>query len=310
MGIKNLRIPYKGSKNRIADKLVDKMLQIKPRAKYFVDFFGGGASMSFKAMERGLNVIYNDKDTRLVELLKLIKNRLIKNERSEYGLFPVGYYDFVNREKFFKNINNGDAFSGFAGACYSFGNNFKNYFCSKERETYKKLLHNVIVFNCEFSLELFNEKYNFSIKLSDKHSFNSRRLEIVRQLQQLERLQKLENLERLQKLENLTNLENLKNLECLEILNLSYEEVLNDYDFKDSEVILYCDPPYKNVSGYASVFDYCDFINYLVRSKYTYFISEYYIKDFYEILSLDKIQLFSRYNVSKIKQEKLYINGL
>ena len=126
---KNLRIPYKGSKNKIADQIMNRMLELKPNTKYFVDFFGGGASMSFKAMERGLKVIYNDKDKRIVELLKLIIDRIIKGERSKYGLFPEEYYNFVDRKTFFENINKDTAYSGFIGACYSFGNNFKSYFC-------------------------------------------------------------------------------------------------------------------------------------------------------------------------------------
>ena len=32
-----LRIPYKGSKIDIASELIDKMLEIKPNAKYFID---------------------------------------------------------------------------------------------------------------------------------------------------------------------------------------------------------------------------------------------------------------------------------
>jgi hypothetical protein len=33
--IENIRIPYMGSKNKIAVKLIDKMLEIKPKARYF-----------------------------------------------------------------------------------------------------------------------------------------------------------------------------------------------------------------------------------------------------------------------------------
>ena len=37
--VQNLRIPYMGSKNKIALRLLKKMLEIKPNAKYFFDLF-------------------------------------------------------------------------------------------------------------------------------------------------------------------------------------------------------------------------------------------------------------------------------
>jgi len=58
-----LRIPYMGSKNAIAIMLFKSMLDLKPRAKYFVDLFGGGGAMAFTAHQIGLKVIYNEKQT-------------------------------------------------------------------------------------------------------------------------------------------------------------------------------------------------------------------------------------------------------
>ena len=70
--IKNIRIPYMGSKNKIAVELLQKMLEIKPNAKYFYDLFGGGGSMSFTALQLGLKVHYNEKQKGMVDLLKYI----------------------------------------------------------------------------------------------------------------------------------------------------------------------------------------------------------------------------------------------
>jgi len=97
----------------------------------------------------------------------------------------------------------------------------------------------------------------------------------------------------------------------LEILNLSYDELLKYYfNFKDEDVILYCDPPYKDTDSYRLSFDYDKFINYLTKSNYTFFVSEYYIENFIEVFSVKKRQTFLLANKTKIKQEKLYINGL
>ena len=65
----NLRIPYQGGKQKIAQELMYKMLEIKPNAKYFVDLFAGGGSMSFLALQMGLKVVYNDKHTNLINFV-------------------------------------------------------------------------------------------------------------------------------------------------------------------------------------------------------------------------------------------------
>lgn len=43
----NLRIPYMGSKQKIAKELIYKMLKIKPNAKYFIDLCAGAAQCHF-----------------------------------------------------------------------------------------------------------------------------------------------------------------------------------------------------------------------------------------------------------------------
>ena len=55
MKIQKLRIPFQGSKQLIAEKLLIEMLKYKPKAKYFVDLFGGGGSMSFMALQMGFD---------------------------------------------------------------------------------------------------------------------------------------------------------------------------------------------------------------------------------------------------------------
>jgi site-specific DNA-adenine methylase len=87
--VHKIGIPFQGSKNKIAEKLMDEMLRIKPEAKYFVDVFGGGAAMSFTALQYGFSTHYNELNTAQVNLLKYIIERIKSGERSEYGLFPV-----------------------------------------------------------------------------------------------------------------------------------------------------------------------------------------------------------------------------
>ena len=47
MIIKNLGLPYMGSKRKIAPKIVDFILDQNPDCKYIYDLFGGGGAVSF-----------------------------------------------------------------------------------------------------------------------------------------------------------------------------------------------------------------------------------------------------------------------
>lgn len=70
-----LGVPYMGSKRKYADALICKMLEIQPGAKYFYDLFGGGAAMSFAALQKGMTVFYNEKQTDMVDFLRFIFGR-------------------------------------------------------------------------------------------------------------------------------------------------------------------------------------------------------------------------------------------
>ncbi len=166
----NYRIPYMGSKNRIADKLLNEMLKVKPNAKYFIDVFGGGASMSFKALQKGLITIYNDKDEGLYNLMLFIKDRIVNNKKSKYGLFPEDWYSFVNRDKFHKHKELNDAYSQFVKILYSFGNNCKTYIYSESREKHKELGHNFVYFYKDIK----------NIPSIDEKDFEKRRLYLCR----------------------------------------------------------------------------------------------------------------------------------
>jgi len=45
-------LPYMGGKAKISNLLFDKMLELNPQATTFVDVFGGGGSMSLRALDR------------------------------------------------------------------------------------------------------------------------------------------------------------------------------------------------------------------------------------------------------------------
>ena len=86
--LQQIRLPWQGSKRAIAPQLIDKMLEVKPNAKYFVDLFCGGCAMSFTALQYGFKVHANDMQKSLINFLEYTFDRIQRNEKSEYGLFP------------------------------------------------------------------------------------------------------------------------------------------------------------------------------------------------------------------------------
>lgn len=304
--IENIRVPYQGSKNSISQKLMYKMLEIKPNAKYFVDICGGGGSMSFTALQMGLQVLYNDYDADLVNFLKYAFERIENNEKSKFGLFPEEWYKFATREEFIKQRDEHTPYSEFIRICYSFGTNRRNYAFAPEVEIRKHLAHNIIVFQCEKSCREFNERYNMNVFVSKKPTWNERRFDYMSCFTREQRdnmeeimqsLQSLESLERLERLERLTN--------NIEFHNLSYQDV--KINFPIEETIVYCDIPYRGTAKYRNAnFNHDAFDKWFEELPYLAFLSEYNAP-FQSILEIPKRKLMSG-GSSNYAMEKLFIN--
>jgi site-specific DNA-adenine methylase len=238
-------IPYMGSKQKIADQILDKILEVKPKAKYFYDLFGGGAAVSFMAQEYGFEVRYNEKNEGICNLLNFIQHRVKNGFRGRFGLFPDEWYEFVNREKFMSCKPLYDPYSMFVKICYSFGNNGKDYFAISDKEKLKHLAHNIIIFQCQASLKELNNLLNTNITISDKPNYNDRRLDCHqffrqnkgRDNQQMERMQRMEQMEQMEQTEQIT------------ITNLDYRDVI--IDTPPEETVIYLDPPYRGTGKYT-----------------------------------------------------------
>jgi 16S rRNA G966 N2-methylase RsmD len=345
----NLRIPYMGSKQKIAEELMYKMLEIKPNAKYFIDLCAGGGSMSFLAMQMGLRVHYNDLQTDLVNFIEYIINRVKNNEKSKYGLFPEEFYNFVDRETFIKHKNENTLYGQFVRICYSFGNNQKNYLFGKDIEKYKEVLHNVVIFkSIEASksfLEMIGKQNDFDNfkkiyeienqnerkffirdyvlkntvnKLSGKHNdeylyCDKQDYEIIKDFSIVEKAKWLnENKTRLIELQRLQQLERLERLERQNITlsNLSYKDVI--INTPPEETIIYIDPPYRNTAKYIAGkdFDYQELDGWFRNHNYTCFMSEYNAPHKC-ILEIKKESLFnSNLEKRKFVIEKLFWNEI
>ena len=125
---RNYGIPYMGSKNRIAKKIIDFL----PSGETLVDLFGGGGAITDCANESNKweHIIYN-------ELNELPYKCFLKALRGEYE----NEDRWISRQDFIKLKDTDE----YAACCFSFGNNFRNYMYNEKIEPYKRAYHYAIV---------------------------------------------------------------------------------------------------------------------------------------------------------------------
>lgn len=157
--IKNSRygIPYQGSKRAIAHKLLEQMLEKMPRAKYFVDLFGGGGAMSACALENGLIVHYNELKPNLADLFKLAVIEGI----------PKDWRRWISREEFDRFKKEDSVFGEFIRCVWSFGNKGGNYLFGKDKEGWKKAGHLFLTELDQEGLKVFEDRLGYPRSLKE-----------------------------------------------------------------------------------------------------------------------------------------------
>ena len=335
----NYGVPYKGSKNMIAEWVVSHV----PECGTFFDVFAGGCAVTDCVLRKGRakHVIANDLDSMPVKCFEMaVRGDFADEDR------------WISREAFLM-LKDTDPYVRF---CFSFGNNAKNYMYSTTIELYKRAIHYVLFHDywvdfdrlcpevcddCRAALDgitdrkerriNFNRAFTNCIKeLSGDNWFapivqgnplyrsvktkkpkrglsagEYTRLEGVHALERLESLERLQSLQSLERLERLQSLERLE--PSLETSNLDYH-ALTELILTTDGAFVYCDPPYRDTEGYGE-FDYDAFLDWALEigQKRPLLISEYAIdrEGFVEVDSKLKLVSFSG-NGSKTVDEKLY----
>jgi site-specific DNA-adenine methylase len=285
-------ITYQGSKNAISEKIIE----VLPSGRRFVDLFGGGGAISHCAVLSGKwqKVLYNEYNPLLVDLMKKAINGDFRNEKR-----------WISREDFSK-LKEQD---GYIKYCWSFSCAGNNYLYSKEIEPWKKALHYARVLGdtslfAEFGIKTDGSRGDIQ---KNKEEYKRKCLERLQSLERLERLQSLERLERLQSLERLERLQSLERLERLEVKQGSYL----DYVYEDGDIV-YCDPPYEGTKNYDKKdFNHAEFYDWVASRPYKVYFSSYEISDkrFYKVWSEKKRKLMCGACSDKIT-EYLYCNQL
>lgn len=291
-------LPYKGSKNKIAEQVID----ILPRSDTFVDLFFGGGAITHCGMLSGKwkQFIVNDIDVRLPQLfVDCINGNITVDNHTEW----VSRQDFMERKD--KDV--------LLSLVWSFGNNRVDYIYGSDIEELKHEYHNAVYFDDIDALLPFGYKLSLSKKNSPYERYidyksqmtvinreKSRCENKVLELESLERLNRLESLERLKALE----IESLEWMNRLKVLGFDYQDV----EIPNGAVI-YCDPPYNNSNcGSYNGFDNDRFHKW-AREQDNIYISEYDMpSDFVCIAKIRKQVLSSSKGNSDFATEKIYTN--
>lgn len=259
-------LPYKGSKNAIAEWIIDNL----PAAETFCDLFFGGGAVTHRAIISGKykEFVANDIDDRLTGLFVDCCN----------GKYTVeNHPEWVTREEF----NAKKETDAYIALVWSFGNNGIDYLYAKDLEAQKHDYH-VAVY--EDRPELL-QKYGLKIKSTHKKDVYERYLEFNRQIKETSRndlreIERLESMERLSTMKNLQSIEGVKRLQSIEGVKSKIKITSVDYTEVDTHGgLIYCDPPYAGTDcGKYSGFDSKRFYEW-AEAQENIFISEYWMPD-------------------------------
>lgn len=157
----NIGILYLGSKRKISYDILSVIANKAPNARHFFDLFGGGGAMSFNASANGYEVYYNELDTNIYMFVDFLANQ--KRELGKYGYLPDSFYRFVSREDF-KQLKQAEpsVYRTFALINYSFGCSCREYFCSKDKEIFKKAGHYFILDNDKGYVDFYESLFKDS----------------------------------------------------------------------------------------------------------------------------------------------------
>lgn len=272
-------LPYKGSKNRIAEWVVDSL----PAADTLVDLFAGGCAVSHCAMLSGKfkRVIAND----VSDAPEVFADAV--NGKIDVSGFPL------TREEFMQTDDT------LARLVYSYGNDQRSYIYSAEREDVclaaERMIYGSTIADRYAAYKTFTRMLAHYLQCGGKLDRNVSEQKAV---EKINRLQALESGTRVQDIHGTCRVAELETSRC---------------DYRDfvvpANATVYADPPYKGttISQYGGVFDYDAFEDWLAEVDFPVFVSEYTCpKGCVEIAKRDSTSLADHSN-SKRVVERLFM---
>lgn len=297
MARNNLGLPYKGSKNTIANQIVAQF----PRAHSFLDACcGGGAVLEAAYLSGKFDRVEGiDIDEGIITLLNAVFR--------DFGKIDYEHKQLVTAERYKEAVQNRatleDAVDRFIA---SFGFNGYDYQWGEKRRHLKYLVHQAM------TLPTLDERrtafHGFIRDLIKSGKIDGSRWSIeLSEIKNLAHTEQATNLCRLQKVEQVMSLASRTIGTELVISKKSMFEI--DYDQYD---VIYFDPPYADTKGYDKAkFDFDRFhklLDGLVDSGKAVFVSEYKrpTDKFGEVLAVEK-QMSQCDHLTKVVTERLFL---
>ena len=238
-------LPYKGSKNGIAEWIVSEL----PEADVFCDLFFGGGAITHRAMLSGKykDFVINDIDGRLPKLFV----------DCAYGKYTVeNHPEWVSRAEF--NAKKDD--DAYIALVWSFGNNGKDYLYGADIEDMKYAYHKAVYEGDTDALK----PWGYNLTKSNKNGVYDRYLDYQRQIKKQNPSIQLEVVTRQ------TEIERLQSLQSLQSFGVDYQDVPIP-----KGALIYCDIPYLGTNcGKYQGFDHDRFYAWAEEQENIY-ISEY-----------------------------------
>ena len=234
-------LPYQGSKNGIADWVVDNL----PPSDCLVDLFAGGCAVTHCAMVRGKWKCFVAND--ITPYPQIFKDAIDGKFRDVEDVI-------VDREAFFASDD------PVVRLLNSFGNKGNTYLWGADIEAVKYPASRMLIAKDEKTRRLYYKQFMHA--LYEYIEANGKSIEDT-QLQTLERLERLQSLESLERQK--------QNMQYLTIYNMDYRAVE-----LPSNATIYCDPPYRGTTQYhGDTFDFDAFDSWLEDVDRLVIVSEY-----------------------------------
>jgi site-specific DNA-adenine methylase len=292
----NYGLPYKGSKNSIAERIV----QCLPKGGRFLDACCGGGAISHAAYLSGryASITGYDINKSIITLLNAV---MVEGGKIDYEHFPlITMEEFYEAKQRWDDGNLNDAVIRYTA---SFGFNGQDYLWGKDRLPYKYLMQKVVSLPTKFERrealrDLINTLNTAKIPY-DSTEFKN-----------LAHLEQVQNLHRIKLVED--------ELECArDAIGTTLEfrvSSMFDINFEEFDV-LYFDPPYKSAQRRYNHIDFSQImfgslLDALKKVGKYVFVNEYESpgEGFIEIANFRKSSTQSR-QVNKSVIERLYFNG-
>ena len=283
-------IPYLGTKRYLAPKILRTILSRHPHISHFYDLFGGGGAMSLCAAANApqlKTIHYNDIDPAITAFLTIVQQWFLGQcnsfTRWSDALLPREFYRWQSREDFNNSKNDPTYWGGYLRSVWSFSHTHA-YLYADDIISYKRALFRFLVDGTDreeleqflsiklpisfFQTTLEHRRQHFR-RITTRHApkllvkLAPTSLTDIQQIHPLERIRHISNCHSILKLSRITN--------------SSYVEVPI---LDRPETVIYVDPPYcdtgKGTYRFGSEkFDYTNFYNWCLDSKFPVYISGY-----------------------------------